>query len=85
MKRCGRSCVSGSKSPASRQMAMPFIALSANNLGAGFSPGALRKLTRRSEAQRQRQSARLLVMAEGMVVLKSIGLDSDARAAFDLG
>lgn len=53
-------------------------------LGRGFLAWGASQIDAPDEAQRQRQAAQLLVMAEGMVVLKSIGLDGVARAAFDL-
>jgi AcrR family transcriptional regulator len=53
-------------------------------LGRGFLAWGAAQIDAPDEAQRQREAARLLVMAEGMVVLKSIGLDGDARVAFDL-
>jgi AcrR family transcriptional regulator len=54
-------------------------------LGRGFLAWGAAQIDAPDEVQRQKQAAQLLVMAEGMVVLKSIGLDGDARAAFDLG
>lgn len=53
-------------------------------LGRGFLAWGAAQIDAPSEAQRQKEAARMLVMAEGMVVLKSIGLDGDARAAFGL-
>jgi AcrR family transcriptional regulator len=53
-------------------------------LGRGFLAWGASQIDAPDEAQRQKQAAQLLVMAEGMVVLKSIGLDGDARVAFDL-
>ncbi len=53
-------------------------------LGRGFLSWGAAQIDAPDEAQRKRQAAQLLVTAEGMVVLKSIGLDGDARAAFDL-
>jgi AcrR family transcriptional regulator len=53
-------------------------------LGRGFLAWGAAQIDASSDALRQRQAAQLLVMAEGMVVLKSIGLDGDARAAFGL-
>lgn len=53
-------------------------------LGRGFLAWGAGQIDAPNEAQRQKAAARLLMMAEGMVVLKSIGLDGDARAAFDL-
>ena len=53
-------------------------------LGRGFLSWGAAQVDAPEEAQRQRQAAQLLVMAEGMVVLKSIGLDGEARVAFDL-
>ena len=55
-------------------------------LGRGFLAWGASQIDAPGETQQQqKQAAQLLVMAEGMVVLKSIGLDGDARAAFDLG
>jgi AcrR family transcriptional regulator len=53
-------------------------------LGRGFLAWGAGQIDAPNEAQRQSEAARMLVMAEGMVVLKSIGLDGDARAAFGL-
>ena len=53
-------------------------------LGRGFLSWGATQIAAPTEAQRQREAAQLLIMAEGMVVLKSIGLDGDARAAFGL-
>ena len=53
-------------------------------LGRGFLAWGASQIDASDDTQRQKQAAQLLVMAEGMVVLKSIGLDGDARAAFDL-
>jgi AcrR family transcriptional regulator len=53
-------------------------------LGRGFLAWGASQIDAPSDAQRQKQAARLLLMSEGMVVLKSIGLDDDAKAAFDL-
>jgi AcrR family transcriptional regulator len=53
-------------------------------LGRGFLAWGAAQIDAPDEAQRQGQAAQLLLMAEGMVVLKSIGLDGDARTAFDL-
>ncbi len=53
-------------------------------LGRGFLSWGAAQIAAPDEAERQREAARMLVMAEGMVVLKSIGLDRDARAAFGL-
>ncbi len=50
-------------------------------LGRGFLAWGASQIDAPSEAQRQKEAVKLLVMAEGMVVLKSIGLDGDARAA----
>lgn len=54
-------------------------------LGRGFLAWGAAQIDAPDEAQRAKEAARMLVMAEGMVVLKSIGLDGDARAAFGLG
>ncbi len=54
-------------------------------LGRGFLTWGAAQIDAPSEAERHSQAARLLLMSEGMVVLKSIGLDGDARAAFGLG
>jgi AcrR family transcriptional regulator len=54
-------------------------------LGRGFLSWGAAQIDAPNEADQQRQAARMLVMAEGMVVLKSIGLEGDARAAFGLG
>jgi AcrR family transcriptional regulator len=53
-------------------------------LGRGFLAWGASQIDAPDEQQRQRQAAQLLVMAEGMVVLKSIGLNDVARAAFNL-
>lgn len=53
-------------------------------LGRGFLAWGASQIDAADEAQRQKEAARLLVMAEGIMVLKSIGLDAEARAAFDL-
>lgn len=53
-------------------------------LGRGFLSWGAAQIAAPTEAQRQREAAQLLLMSEGMVVLKSIGLDRDARAAFGL-
>lgn len=54
------------------------------HLGRGFLSWGAAQIAAPTEAQRQREAAQLLLMSEGMVVLKSIGLDGDARAAFGL-
>ena len=53
-------------------------------LGRGFLAWGTSQIDAPDEVQRQKEAVRLLVMAEGMVVLKSIGLDRDARYAFGL-
>lgn len=53
-------------------------------LGRGFLAWGATQIDAPSEAQRHKEATQLLLMSEGMVVLKSIGLDGDARAAFDL-
>ncbi len=53
-------------------------------LGRGFLAWGESQIDAPTGAQRQKHAARLLLMSEGMVVLKSIGLDGDAKAAFDL-
>jgi AcrR family transcriptional regulator len=53
-------------------------------LGRGFLAWGAAQIDAPSAAQQKKDAARMLVMAEGMVVLKSIGLDGDARAAFGL-
>jgi AcrR family transcriptional regulator len=53
-------------------------------LGRGFLAWGASQIAAPTDEQRQKEVVRLLVMAEGMVVLKSIGLGGDARAAFDL-
>lgn len=53
-------------------------------LGRGFLSWGAAQIAAPTEAQQQREAALLLLMSEGMVVLKSIGLDGDARAAFGL-
>jgi AcrR family transcriptional regulator len=53
-------------------------------LGRGFLSWGAAQIDAPTETQRQSQAARMLLMAEGMVVLKSIGLDGDARTAFGL-
>jgi AcrR family transcriptional regulator len=52
-------------------------------LGRDFLAWGAAQIDAPDEAQRHNLAARMLVMAEGMVVLKSIGLDGDARAAFN--
>ncbi len=53
-------------------------------LGRGFLDWGASQIAAPDDGQRQKDAVRLLVMAEGMVVLKSIGLDGDARSAFGL-
>jgi AcrR family transcriptional regulator len=53
-------------------------------LGRGFLTWGAAQIDAPDEAQRQKDAVRMLLMAEGMVVLKSIGLVSEARAAFGL-
>lgn len=53
-------------------------------LGRGFLAWGAMQIDAPNDAQRQTDAARLLVMAEGLVVLKSIGLDSEAKAALEL-
>ncbi|HEV7234094.1 MAG TPA: TetR/AcrR family transcriptional regulator, partial [Sphingorhabdus sp.] len=62
-----------------------FYRVVGEQLGRGFLAWGALQLDASTEVQRQKEAARLLVMAEGMVVLKSIGLDQHARTAFALG
>lgn len=62
----------------------PFYREVGEQLGRGFLTWGAMQIAAPDEQQRQRDAARLLVMAEGIVVLKSIGLDGEAKAAFDL-
>jgi AcrR family transcriptional regulator len=48
-------------------------------LGRGFLGWGATQIDAPNEAQRLSLAARMLLMAEGMVVLKSIGLDGEAR------
>lgn len=54
-------------------------------IGRGFLDWGASQILATNEAQRQKDAARLLVIAEGMTLLKSIGLGDDAKAALDLG
>jgi AcrR family transcriptional regulator len=58
-----------------------FFRAVGEQLGRGFLAWGAAQIDAQSEAERQREAARLLVMAEGMVVLKSIGLGDVAAAA----
>lgn len=61
-----------------------FYRMVGNQLGRGFLAWGAAQIDAPDEGQRMKDAARLLVMAEGMVVLKSIGLDDDARTAFNV-
>ena len=61
-----------------------FYRVVGEQLGRGFLAWGASQIDAPDEARRHKQAAQLLVMAEGMVVLKSIGLDGDARVAFDV-
>jgi AcrR family transcriptional regulator len=61
-----------------------FYAAVGEQLGRGFLSWGAAQIDAPTEAERHDQAARILLMTEGMVVLKSIGLDGEARAAFGL-
>ncbi len=52
-------------------------------IGRGFLDWGSSQISAPSDAQRQKDAVKLLVIAEGMTLLKSIGLDVDAKAALD--
>lgn len=62
----------------------PFYRAVGEQLGRGFLEWGAMQIDAPTQAQRQKDAARLLVMAEGLVVLKSIGLDDVAKAALEL-
>jgi AcrR family transcriptional regulator len=59
-----------------------FYRAAGEQLGRGFLAWGAAQIDAPTEAERHKQAARLLLMSEGMVVLKSIGLDGEAKAAF---
>jgi AcrR family transcriptional regulator len=61
-----------------------FYAAVGEQLGRGFLSWGAAQIDAPTEAERHDQAARILLMTEGMVVLKSIGLDGEAKAAFGL-
>jgi AcrR family transcriptional regulator len=59
----------------------PFYRAVGEQLGRGFLAWGAAQIDAPDEVERQRAAARLLVLSEGMVVLKSIGLGDLAAAA----
>lgn len=62
----------------------PFYRVVGEQLGRGFLGWGAMQIDAPTEAQRQKDAAYLLVLTEGMVVLKSIGLEGVAQKALGL-
>jgi AcrR family transcriptional regulator len=63
----------------------PLYRAVGEQLGRGFLAWGAMQIDAATDAQRQKEAGRLLVMAEGLVVLKSIGLGDVAKAALEAG
>ena len=61
----------------------PLYGVVGEQLGRGFLAWGAMQIDAPTDAQRQADAARLLVMAEGLVVLKSIGLGDVAAVALE--